>query len=68
MLLLISACSSQQQEQKIKISVEPEPVELRLAEHWQLSYFDELVFNSKVAVLEAGNKHNPPVILIHGLG
>ncbi|CED60641.1 alpha/beta fold hydrolase [Moritella viscosa] len=68
MLLLISACSSQQQEQKIKISVEPEPVELRLAEHWQLSYFDDLVFNSKVAVLEAGNKHNPPVILIHGLG
>ena len=73
MLLLISACSSQQQKQQIKTTVESdqvesEQVELQLAEHWQLSYFDEPVFNSKVAVLEAGNKHNPPVILIHGLG
>ncbi len=68
LLLLISACSSQQQEQQIQAAAEPEQVELLLAEHWQLSYFDEPVFNSKVAVLEAGNKHNPPVILIHGLG
>jgi pimeloyl-ACP methyl ester carboxylesterase len=68
LLLLISACSSQQQEQQIQATAEQEQVELLLAEHWQLSYFDEPVFNSKVAVLEAGNKHNPPIILIHGLG
>lgn len=68
LLLLISACSSQQQDQQIQAAAEPEQVELLLAKHWQLSYFDEPVFNSKVAVLEAGNKHNPPVILIHGLG
>jgi len=68
MLLLISACSGKQQKQQIKTNVEPEQVELLIAEHWQLSYVDEPVFNSKVAVLEAGNKHNPPVILIHGLG
>ena len=68
MLLLISACSGQQQKQQIKANAEPEQVEFLLADHWQLSYVDEPVFNSKVAVLEAGNKHNPPVILIHGLG
>ena len=68
LLLLMSACSSKQQEQKRQAAAEQEQVELLLAEHWQLSYFDEPVFNSKVAVLEAGNKHNPPIILIHGLG
>ena len=52
LLLLISACSSQ--EQKTQAPAEQEQVELLFAEHWQLSYFDEQVFNSKVAVLEAG--------------
>ncbi|WP_019616341.1 alpha/beta fold hydrolase [Psychromonas ossibalaenae] len=69
LLLLISACSSQQQKQPIPVAAaESDQAELQPAEHWQLSYFDEPIFNSKVAVLEAGNKHNPPVILIHGLG
>ncbi|MCP3925598.1 MAG: alpha/beta hydrolase [Desulfobacterales bacterium] len=66
-ILLLSACSSQQVEIKPGISM-PEKGDLLPAQHWQFSYFDEPRFNSKVAVLEAGDKHNPPVILIHGLG
>jgi pimeloyl-ACP methyl ester carboxylesterase len=68
---MISACSSQQQVPQEKTSTELENIEqekIELEPHWQLSYFDEPVFNSKVAVLEAGDKNNPPVILIHGLG
>jgi len=49
-------------------TIQVEKVEHQIKPHWQLSYFDEPVFNSKVAVLEAGNKQKPPIILIHGLG
>lgn len=42
--------------------------EFKLAPHWQLSYVDEPVFNSKVAVLETGSSNNPTIVLIHGLG
>lgn len=41
---------------------------LLIQKNWSLSYVDEPIFNSKVAVLTAGNKQNPPIILIHGLG
>ena len=66
-LLILSACSSRHVEIQPAISV-PDKGDLLPAQHWQLSYFNEPKFNSKVAVLEAGDKHNPPVILIHGLG
>lgn len=68
LLLLLAACASQQRVQPIQVDAEPENVELQLQQHWQLSYFDEPVFNSKVAVLEAGNKNNSAIILIHGVG
>ena len=78
LVMLMSACSSQQQVQQTQVSInsesietekiEPEEIEYKLEPHWQLSYFDEPVFNSKVAVLEAGDKNKPPFILIHGLG
>ena len=35
---------------------------------WRFSYFNETVFNSKIVVLEAGDKNNPPLLLVHGLG
>jgi len=67
-LLLISACANQQQDQQEKAIAKLNQVKLKLADNWQLSYFSEPVFNNNVAVLEAGNKNNPSVILIHGLG
>jgi len=67
-LVLISACANQQQNQQEQAMAKLNQVKLQLANNWQLSYFYEPVFNNKVAVLEAGNKHKPPVILIHGLG
>ena len=80
LLLMVFACSSQQHiqhstqysiqdpAQQAEVTIEPKKVELELEQHWQLSYFDEPVFKSKVAVLEAGSKHKPAIILIHGLG
>lgn len=68
LLLLISACANQHQKAETLPLTTSDKVALQMEAHWTLSYFDEPVFNSKVAVLEAGNKNNPPIILIHGLG
>ena len=50
------------------LALQPRSSELQIKSHWEMSYFDEPVFNSNVAVLEAGSKDNPSIILIHGLG
>ncbi|WP_299268366.1 alpha/beta hydrolase [uncultured Psychrosphaera sp.] len=65
LLLMVLTYSCQQQAQA---AVEPTPITSLPDENWQLSYFNEPVFNSEVAVLEAGDRINPPIILIHGLG
>ena len=49
------------QRQLLKFKLEP-------AQNWRFSYFNETVFNSKMVVVEAGNKANPPLLLVHGLG
>lgn len=67
-LMLISSCSSQQKVSNIEEKTIPLQIELKLNPQWQLSYFDEPIFSSKVVVLEAGNKLKPAIVLIHGLG
>ena len=36
--------------------------------HWQISMLHESVFNSRVFVVEAGQRSRPTVMLVHGLG
>jgi len=68
LLLLIPACANQEHDQQKLAMAELNNIKLQLANNWQLTFFSSPVFNNKVAVLEAGNRNNPPVILIHGLG
>jgi pimeloyl-ACP methyl ester carboxylesterase len=65
--LLISACSLQSEDRLGQVT-ELLNNEFPQTAQWQLSYFKEPVFKSKIAVLEAGNKSKPSIILIHGLG
>jgi pimeloyl-ACP methyl ester carboxylesterase len=37
-------------------------------EGWVYRYFQEPVFNSKMAILEAGLQHEESILLVHGLG
>lgn len=37
-------------------------------EGWVYSYFQEPVFNSKMAILQAGLQHQESILLVHGLG
>ena len=68
LLLLVSSCSSPQKTNFASVVETPTNAELQLINQWQLSSFQEPVFHSQMAILEAGNKNNPPIILIHGLG
>lgn len=68
-MVLISSCANQPPQESTPVTyTSPNDSELLFEPHWQLSYFDEPVFNSKMAVLETGNIENPTIILIHGLG
>jgi len=66
LLFLMMGCSNQSKEQNTKTEVPP--AEILAEKHWETSYFSEAIFNSNVAVLEAGQKDKPAIILIHGLG
>ncbi|MCP5076859.1 MAG: alpha/beta hydrolase [Psychromonas sp.] len=65
LIILMVGCSSPNRELD---TTQPQSVEVEVAKHWQISYFNEPVFNSNVAVLETGEKDKPAIILIHGLG
>lgn len=44
------------------------PLTVGLPAEYRYSFFRETVFNSEVAVVEAGSEHQQTVLLVHGLG
>jgi pimeloyl-ACP methyl ester carboxylesterase len=62
-------------EVKQKITKKSEPLEESVlafpnpaTDGWVYSYFQEPVFNSKVAILQTGLQHKESILLVHGLG
>ncbi|WP_440876980.1 alpha/beta fold hydrolase [Thalassotalea sp. PLHSN55] len=39
-----------------------------MPKNWHYSYFEEPVFNSKMAILQTGLEHKETILLVHGLG
>lgn len=66
MTLFISSCSHHKPP-KGEFETDHQDTHL-MQKNWALSYVDDPILQSKVAVLTAGDKQNPPIILIHGLG
>jgi pimeloyl-ACP methyl ester carboxylesterase len=62
-------------EVKQKITIKNEPLEESVlafpnpaTDGWVYSYFQEPVFNSKIAILQTGLQHKESILLVHGLG
>jgi len=39
-----------------------------MPEDWHYSYFQEPIFDSKIAILQTGMQHKQSILLVHGLG
>ncbi len=44
------------------------PLPTDIPANWSYSYFDEPVFDSKIAILQTGIEHKNSILLVHGLG